>query len=131
MVQEVGAALKFTSIPNQMVEKGLDASWLKAKVALNNIANISTPGYKAKKVSFVESLQECKSPLHGGPKQTETYKAIVSYDKNTEARVDGNNVSLENEQLELWRAQAQYAYLNEKATRTYASLRNVIGQFGK
>ncbi len=35
-----------------LLEKGMDASWLKNKVIANNIANVDTPGFKASHVEF-------------------------------------------------------------------------------
>lgn len=123
--------MKFDSYSNQMVEKGLDAAWLKMRVAANNVSNYSTPGYKAREVSFVQKLQECKSPLHGGERVRDQFQALISQDERTEARVDGNNVSLEKEQLEQWRSYAQYSYLVQKANSYYSTLRGAISQFGK
>lgn len=123
--------MKFDSYSNQMVEKGLDAAWLKMRVAANNVSNYSTPGYKSREVSFVQKLQECKSPLHGGERVRDQFQALISQDERTEARVDGNNVSLEKEQLEQWRSYAQYSYLVQKANSYYSTLRGAISQFGK
>ena len=123
--------MNFDSFSSKMVERGLDTAWLKMRVASDNIANYETPGYKAKQVSFKQVMNECSSPLHKGAKSQASYKAVVYTDENTEARVDGNNVSMEKEQLELWKAQAQYAYLTQKISGHYSNIRSVISQFGK
>ena len=34
------------------LERGMDGMWLKQQIASHNIANVETPGYKAKKVEF-------------------------------------------------------------------------------
>jgi len=36
----------------QLLEKGIDASWLRNQVISNNIANVDTPGFKSSKVEF-------------------------------------------------------------------------------
>lgn len=123
--------MKFDSFANQMMEKGLDSAWLKYRVAADNMANYETPGYKARQVNFRQVLRECDSPLHRGARNQDSYKAYITYDERTEARVDGNNVSMENEQMELWRAQAQYSYLLQKTINSYNSLRDVITNFAK
>ena len=95
--------MKLDTFSTQMLEKGLDSAWLRYRVASNNLANYETPGYKARKVDFRQVLSE----------------------------VDGNNVSQEYEQMEVWRAQAQYAYLTQKAVNYYSTLRDVMTTFAK
>ena len=41
----------------QMAYKALDASTLRAKAIAENLANVQTPGYKRKEVSFEDQLQ--------------------------------------------------------------------------
>lgn len=123
--------MKFGSFSTQMMEKGLNSAWLKYQVASQNLSNYETPGYKARKVDFRQVLRECDSPLHGGQPVYDSYKAYVTYDERTEARVDGNNVSQENEQMELWRAQAQYTGLMWKTQSYYNTLRDVMTTFAK
>lgn len=123
--------MKIDSFATQMMEKGLDSAWLKYRVASNNMANYETPGYKARQVDFRHVLRECDSPLHQGERNKDSYTAYITYDERTEARVDGNNVSMENEQMELWRAQAQYAYLMQKTINSYSSLRDIMTTFAK
>ena len=123
--------MKLDTFSTQMLEKGLDSAWLRYRVASNNLANYETPSYKARKVDFRQVLSECKSPLHGGQREEASYKAFITYDERTEARVDGNNVSQEYEQMEVWRAQAQYAYLTQKAVNYYSTLRDVMTTFAK
>lgn len=123
--------MKFDSFSTQMLEKGLDSAWLKYRVASNNMANYETPGYKARKVDFRQVLKECDSPLHKGERNQDSYQAYITYDERTEARVDGNNVSMENEQMEVWRAQAQYSYLMQKTVNYYSTLRDVMTTYAK
>ena len=40
------------------LERGMDGMWLKQQIASHNIANVETPGYKAKKVEFRDVLYE-------------------------------------------------------------------------
>ena len=40
-----------------LMKIGLDATELRGRTIANNIANINTPGYKRRYVSFEESLQ--------------------------------------------------------------------------
>ena len=41
----------------QMSQKALDYLWKKQEITMDNIANISTPGYKAKEISFQDTFR--------------------------------------------------------------------------
>lgn len=117
----------FERLANQAMESGMDAIWMKMRAHTDNIANYSTPGYKSKKVNFHEVYDSVSESQLGKM----VLRATVSTDENTEARVDGNNVNMEYEQLELWKAQAQYAALTSKINSDYTNLRTVINTFSK
>lgn len=119
--------LIFERLANQAMESGMDAIWMKMRAHTDNIANYSTPGYKSKKVNFHEVYESVSESQPGKM----VLRATVSTDENTEARVDGNNVNMEYEQLELWKAQAQYAALTSKINSDYTNLRTVINTFSK
>lgn len=73
----------------RLIKTSLDATELRGKTIANNIANINTPGYKRKYVTFEETL-------NGINKQS---KIEVKEDKSTSIRTDGNNIDLENEKV--------------------------------
>lgn len=114
-------------LANQTMESGMDALWMKMRAHTDNIANYSTPNYKAKKVDFHEIFESVSDNQSGKM----VLRATVSSDENTEARIDGNNVNMESEQLELWKTQAQYAALTTKMNSDYINLRTVINALGK
>lgn len=47
----------FGSLTRQMVYKSLDAGAMRNRVIANNIANVETPGFKRREVSFEEELK--------------------------------------------------------------------------
>lgn len=114
-------------LANQAMESGMDVLWMKMRAHTDNIANYSTPGYKAKKVDFNEVFENVSENQSGKM----VLRATVSTDEDTQARVDGNNVSMEYEQLELWKAQAQYSALTTKMNSDYNNLRTVINTFSR
>ena len=73
----------------QLIKSSLDATELRGQVIANNIANINTPGYKRKYVSFEETLNNAN----------EQPKIEIKEDKSNSIRTDGNNVDLENEKV--------------------------------
>ncbi|MEG1151621.1 MAG: flagellar basal body rod protein FlgB [Oscillospiraceae bacterium] len=115
-----------------IMNKSLDALWLKQRVISDNIANKDTPGYKAKYVQFAEILEEekCKSPLHrynhNDLEPTEKILAQVKVSDETSMRADGNNVNTDKELLEMDRTSMQYEYLTRKLTNEFSTLRVAI-----
>lgn len=117
----------FNSLSTQVMEGGMDSLWLKMQVHLDNIANYSTPEYKTKKVEFHDVFDD----VNKNGKGKVLLRTSVSTDDHTEGRIDGNNVDMEYEQLELWKAQAQYAALTSKLNADYTNLRTVISNMSR
>ena len=81
-------------------EQTLDAAWYKQRVISNNIANVSTPDYKAKTVNFGLVLKEemCKCSYHtptDNEKGNVSLKVATTYETNTNQLLNGNNVDIE------------------------------------
>ena len=113
-----------------LLEKGLDAVWLRQQVIANNIANAATPGYKSQRLEF-ESLLEEKITQAGSDDAarrdaiSETQPQIVR-NENTITQEDGNNVDLDYENIEMARAQMQYAYMTSSINSQINRLKYVI-----
>lgn len=113
----------------KILEQGLDNVWLKQKVISQNIANISTPGYKAKTVTFGAVLQnKCKCRYHTGPQEKARLdmRAHITSEQDTAQRLDGNNVDFEKESAALSDAQYQYSVLSDKAINELNMIRSAI-----
>lgn len=102
----------------------MDMLWLKQKVISNNIANIETPGYKAKSVSFKNVLST--EYYKENPDKIDSLKPVVTTTNTGSTRLDGNNVDLDKESLELWKTYAQYSYLRERMSGQFKNMRYVI-----
>ena len=97
-----------------VLEKASDASWARNSVISNNIANVDTPGYKRKDIEFEQYLQGAVSggssldddiaevDLDSLTGTTYTDYATASY------RIDGNNVDIDTENVELAKNQIKY-----------------------
>jgi flagellar basal-body rod protein FlgB len=130
-------------------QASLDALWLKTQVITNNLSNIDTPGFKASRVTFEDALNTAKLKretidgkavaeaehtaarretidgvsISGGKGDiANRFSANVYTDPATSVRQDGNNVSLEYEQTELWKAYAQYSYLLDRVSGHYKNI---------
>lgn len=126
------------SLTSAILEKALDGSWQRQRAISNNIANHETPGYKAIKVSFEDSLgreiQKLDSSIPTKEKIVEGIKDIngskidVLSDYSTSERADGNNVNLDLENIEMAKSQIQYQYLVRSMTDMYSRLRYAISE---
>lgn len=113
---------------NPLLEKALDASWLRNDAISDNIANVDTPGYKRKDVKFQDYLKAAISkdtiagivnnPKHISINETiDNMKFKITKDYNTMSmRMDGNNVDIDVEMAELAKNQLLY--------NSYATLMN-------
>ncbi|MCQ4935695.1 MULTISPECIES: flagellar basal body rod protein FlgB [Anaerotignum] len=96
-----------------MSQKMADYLWQKQQVTLNNIANVSTPGYKAQYVTFQDELKS-KLDFYNQAGASKKKAAIegTSYRVHTKAeessRLDGNNVNMDVEQVELASSYIQF-----------------------
>lgn len=108
---------------NALLQKSLDAVWLRQKVISNNLANTDTPGFKSSTVEFEDLL---KNALDGSAGQVGEVEPKVIQKTGTQTREDGNNVDVDNENIELAKAQFQYEYLVRELSMNIDRLKYVI-----
>ncbi|HZK34811.1 MAG TPA: flagellar basal body rod protein FlgB [Bacillota bacterium] len=125
-----------------LLKKALDASSLRQKAISNNVANINTPNYKAKRVVFEEELR--KQMTAGGNIRlkltNDRHIGIQSGSRGVEPRIvedrtnsmrsDGNNVDIDLEMSNLASNQLLYNTLIQQTNNKISTLRHVI-QEGK
>jgi flagellar basal-body rod protein FlgB len=117
-----------------LAQRTLDVSWAKQKLALDNIANADTPGYKAKYALFEDEL---KSKLkrfeeRGNIQRGEIRDAIlntrmqIKESEEESIRADGNNVNMDVEQLEIVRNSYHYQYALRQISDQLSRLKTAI-----
>ena len=99
-----------------LMKMGLNATELRSRTIANNIANINTPNYKRRYVTFEESLKN----------EINNAKIEVKVDKDSIVREDGNNVDLENEKVNQASASLQYNALVSLTNTKLAMTKSVI-----
>ena len=125
-----------TSIYNyvNVLDKAADASWTRNDVLSNNIANVDTPNYKRKDVSFqgylqaelagadTSTLQKRVSNIELGSINATTYTdmAYLSY------RLDGNNVDIDTENVELASNQLMYQALMKSISNDFDMIKKAM-----
>ena len=82
----------FESVTSAALDSAMDGLALRQRAIANNIANVNTPGYHAKRVSFEAALAESVRPVTAACGAT-TGTSLEP------TRLDGNNVNLDTETL--------------------------------
>ena len=123
------------------LQKGLNASWLRNEVISNNIANVDTPGFKSSRVNFEDLMAEAAGAENSGLPLAVTndrhisgpaadgianVEAQVVTDNTTEVRLDGNNVSVENEMVDLAKNSINYYATVNKINSEFKKLNTAI-----
>ncbi|MFT3985879.1 MAG: flagellar basal body rod protein FlgB [Lachnospiraceae bacterium] len=119
-----------------VLDKAADGAWLRNEAIANNIANVNTPNYKRQDVSFEAEL---KQALKTSQYETLDDKVSNVNDKlsrieprvYTDAagysyRLDGNNVDIDNENVELASNQIKYNALVQSIDGDFTNLKTVI-----
>ncbi|KAF1681138.1 MULTISPECIES: flagellar basal body rod protein FlgB [Bacillus] len=117
----------------QNLDNALNRADIKQKVITNNIANIDTPNYKAKKVSFQNLLEQESSRFEATKTDyrhidfsdgDSNYSIVKS--RNTSYQQNGNNVDVDKEMTELAQNQINYQALVERMNGKFNSLKTVL-----
>ncbi len=117
-----------------VLDKAADASWKRETVLANNIANVDTPGYKRKDLDFEgvlkQELGRCKhtsldtkiSNIHLDHLNPSVYTDMSNYSY----RLDGNNVDIDNEEVEYASEQIRYQGITTSINNEFTRMKSVI-----
>ncbi len=108
------------------MESGIKAMSIKQQVHTQNIANLDTPDYKVKTFSFGNTLENQMKQNTKKDSIEYDFEAKVETKDNVEVLVDGNNVDIENENLELYSAYLQQAATIQKMNAVISDYRYVL-----
>ncbi|MCI8673197.1 MAG: flagellar basal body rod protein FlgB [Lachnospiraceae bacterium] len=116
-------------------ERALDMLWLRQNITLNNIANDDTPDFKSQYLTFEDTLAEqVKAASATGSAENvrqaiSSAPAIVRTTENETHRLDGNNVDMSQEQIDLVRTAYQYQYLTNSINNEIKRLQEAAKPF--
>ena len=121
-----------------VLKAAADASWTREEVLTNNIANVDTPNYKRQDVDFTTYLRSALSRTNGGSSSLTNrvnnlnYNdiAIRTYTDNSTLsyRLDGNNVDLSTENVELASEQINYNALIDSMNNEFSRFKTVLSK---
>ncbi|MCD7709609.1 MAG: flagellar basal body rod protein FlgB [Clostridiales bacterium] len=117
-----------------VLDKASDASWTRESLISNNIANVDTPGYKRQDLDFqttlktelgrtkYEDLDQRIRNVDLSNLNASAYTDLASYSY----RLDGNNVDIDTENVELASEQIRYEALIEGIDEEFSRMRVVL-----
>lgn len=117
-----------------VLDKAADASWKRNEAITNNIANAATPGYKRQDVSFENELRhailgasgESMDAKVGNVKSGNLNPTIYTDSTQVAYRLDGNNVDIDTENVNLAENQIRYNGLMNSITQEFQNLQTVM-----
>lgn len=117
-----------------MMRRSMEYLWTKQSCILDNIANVETPGYKTKYVTFEESLEDAiRSAVQkqgGGVssvRQAIEDASIQVLEAEESTRMDDNGVNITEQAVELARNGYQLQYVMDVISSDFSLLRKAIG----
>lgn len=120
-----------------VLDKALDASSLRETVLTNNLANVNTPGYKRREVDFQSLLMQELDKIKWNSLDEKIedvdlghLDAGVHFDMQAygyDYRLDGSNVDVDVENVELASEQQRYQILANSVTQEFSRLKTAIG----
>jgi len=124
----------------EIITRALDGSARRGELIANNLANVSTPGYKRQDIDFKSALKkEMGSESSVSLKTTKKnhlpfsrqYASVQSSQNNRSYRNDGNSVDIDVEMAELAKNSIYYNVMTKRAAGHFSTLNQVIQQGGK
>lgn len=109
-------------LPSRVMENALSAASTRQQVLANNIANVSTPGFKRSRVDFEAQLAQALA--NGGSPDSVRPTTVVESDSL--GRPDGNNVDIEAESVKMAENQLWHSALTRSISDHFSRLRTVI-----
>lgn len=110
----------------------LNTAVAKQTVAASNLANLDTPGYRTRDVSFDDALADQLGSLrrtsdkHLG--QPETQAPPTAEVEGLQSRRDGNNVQIDRELLAMTRAQGDFSRAQTALAAKFRLVRYAINE---
>ena len=115
-----------------VLDRAADASWTRETVIGNNIANVDTPGYKRQDVAFEDVLKrELKSSKYDTLQKAVDNVSLNKLEGRTDYasysyRLDGNNVDIDTENVELASEQLRYQTLTSAVSNEFTRMNTAM-----
>ena len=128
------AVIDKTSVPT--LRRMLDLSAFRHKLIASNIANVTTPGYTAKKIDFDSELKKALSPSslrtttthphHIPLRSSKDSPPTVTQAEESESTTGINSVDIDREMADLAQNQLVYELATKLAGKKFKALKSAI-----
>ncbi|MEM9400104.1 MAG: flagellar basal body rod protein FlgB [Verrucomicrobiota bacterium] len=131
MMGSIGSMISDKTL--QTMELALDARMARHQAIASNISNVNTPGYKRLDISktfeaeYKSALQQIEN---GAVIEDRPTPALATSSIHGKTRLDGNNVNMEQEVLELSKNLLEYEFANQILQSKFSGLKKAIGGSG-
>lgn len=114
-----------------MMERSMDFLWTKQTAILDNLANVETPNYKTKYVTFEETFRSRLQAASNGSASDmrdalANTQATIHVADNETARMDGNGVDATEQSIELARNALQQQHVMNAISTDLSLIRTAI-----
>ena len=115
-----------------MMEKAMNFLWTKQAAILDNIANAETPNYRAKVVTFEESLKEKLEVAQNAAKPRTSVRSVLENsdyfveEQQEVTRMDDNGVNVTEQSAEMIRNAYQLQYVMSSISSDLTRLQKAI-----
>lgn len=116
-----------------LLEKSMGFLWTKQAALLDNVANAETPNYKAKVVTFEDSLRVQLERAAGGSTKTRSSvrriledAQVAVFEPQEAARMDENGINVNEQLVEAVRNAYQMQYVMQSISNNLTVLRTAV-----
>lgn len=113
---------------NNVLQKAMEASWLKNEAISNNIANADTPGYKKQTVEFETYLMsELDKTGNASLIDLDAINSKVVFENSSyRMRIDENNIDIDVEMAERAKNSLKYSSLADSISNNFKKINAVL-----
>lgn len=118
---------------SRILERTLDALGLRHRVTAHNIANVNTPGYQPRQVSFEESLGQAmridaqnRQANVASVNSATNFRINIAQQPVTMLRADGNGVDVDKEMVTIAKTVIAYNAITTLTSRLYSRVRLAV-----
>lgn len=115
-----------------LLEKSANFLWTKQAAILDNMANVETPNYKAKVVTFEEGIREKLRAAAENKNAKQSVREVINgsdmyvFEAAEAKRMDDNNVDTTEQMVEMVRNAYQQQYVYNAINKSYSILRMAV-----
>lgn len=105
-----------------VMERSMDVRMANQRLAASNLANINTPGYRARRIDFEATMRRVLED----PTEPESATPVIYQSPAPSLTLDGNNVDLDEELSQIARNRLMYSLTSQMLAAKLRQFNSVI-----